>query len=81
MGVDLSRFFKKSEFYFYKDRIKEKIDELIAVIDKQELRLQDEVRLKGEEYSKGCHIIEGRLAEYMNPIQEDVAIMLKTRAR
>ena len=29
LGIDLTRFFKKTEFYFYKEKIKEKIDELI----------------------------------------------------
>ena len=33
LGIDLARFVKKDEFQFYKDKIGERIDKLIAMID------------------------------------------------
>lgn len=51
------------------------------MIDKQKKRLEDQVTAKGEEYSKGIHIIEGKLADHMKPVLEDMALLLKTRYR
>ena len=81
LGIDLSRYFKRTEFMFYKEQIKERIKELVTIIEDQEKRLRIEVSLKGEEYSKGVTIIESRLEDHMKPVREDIAILLKTRAR
>ena len=59
------RFMKKAEFEFYKDKMATKMDKLEAMIDIQETRLDREISLKGEEYSKGCAIIEKRLDQHM----------------
>ena len=39
LGIDLSRFMKNTAFTFYKQQIKERIDELVKVIEDQEMRL------------------------------------------
>ena len=43
--------------------------------------MQSQVKDKGEEYSKGVTIIEGRLNDHMEPIRVDVAILMKIRNR
>ena len=68
LGVDLLRFLKKTEFDFYLEKLKEKIDSLEEMVESQERRLKKEISLKAEEYSKGCDIIEKSLAQYMAPI-------------
>ena len=75
------RFLKKAEFEFYKDKIANKLDKLEEMIDIQEVRLDREITMKGQEYSKGCAIIEKRLDEHMAPVREDMRILVKTRAR
>ena len=57
------------------------MDSLIKVIDDQEERLRTQVREKGEEYSKGITIIEGRLNDHMDPVRADMALLMKTRHR
>lgn len=75
------RFLKKTEFEFYTNKMKEKIDDLEALIDMQESRLEREISMKGEEYSLGCEIIEKRLVDHMKPVKNDMVILMKTRAR
>ena len=43
LGIDLSKWMKKNEFMHYKAKIKEKIDELVKVIEDQEQRLLTQV--------------------------------------
>ena len=43
LGIDLSKWMKKNEFMHYKAKIKEKIDELVKVIEGQEQRLLTQV--------------------------------------
>ena len=81
LGIDLTRWIKRQEFQFYKDKIEGRIQDLMDAIEEQETRLNDQVRAKGEEYSKGVAIIEAKLDEHMQPVREDMQILLKTRAR
>ena len=50
-------------------------------IDKLEDKIEAQVKAKGEEYSKGIHIIETRINEEMTPVREDMETLLKTRTR
>ena len=61
--------------------MKDRIDGLNEHIDKLEDQLADQVKAKGEEYSKGIHIIERRIDEEMTPVREDMETLLKTRTR
>ena len=81
IGIDLTRFTKKTEFNYYVDKIKDRIDGLVEHIDKLEAQLAAQVKSKGEEYSKGITIIEGRINEQMDPVREDMQTLLKTRTR
>ena len=51
LGVDLMRFLKKTEFEHYRDKLKEKMEDLEGMIDIVEMRLEKEISLKGEQYS------------------------------
>ena len=45
------RFLKKSEFDFYHDKLKEKIDKVDEKIKKLDEKLEKEIKAKGEQYS------------------------------
>ena len=73
------RFLKKSEFDFYHDKLKEKLDKVDEKIKILDERLVMEVKAKSEQYSQGCQIIEKRIDEHMEPLRQDMKTLLKTR--
>ena len=73
------RFLKKSEFDFYHDKLKEKLDKVDEKLKKLDERLVVEIKAKGEQYSKGINIIEKRIDEEMEPLRQDMKTLLKTR--
>ena len=72
---------KKEAFEFYKDKIEDRIQDLMETIDIMDGKLQKEILEKESEYDKGVSIIERRLDEHMVPVREEVDILMKTRAR
>ena len=81
MGIDLQKYMKKEAFEFYKDKIEDRIQDLMETIDIMDGKLQKEILEKESEYHKGVAIIERRLDEHMVPVREEVDILMKTRAR
>ena len=81
LGVDLMRFLKKSEFDFYHEKMREKIDMLESIIETQQMQIDKEIGVEKEQYSEGCSIIEKRIAEQMIPIKHDISKLIKSRAR
>ena len=79
LGVDLTKYMKKEAFEFYKDKIEDRIQDLVESIDILDGKLQHEIKEKASEYAKGVEIIEARLEEHMVPVRADVEILLKTR--
>ena len=51
------------------------------MVEMMETRLDREITMKGEQYSKGCEVIEERLTEHMIPVRANIDIILKARAR
>ena len=58
-----------------------KVENLEAMVEMMETRLDREITMKGEQYSKGCEVIEERLTEHMIPVRANIDIILKARAR
>ena len=52
---------KKEAFEFYKDKIEDRIQDLMETIDIMDGKLQKEILEKESEYDKGVSIIERRL--------------------
>ena len=72
---------KKEAFEFYKDKIEDRVQDLLEQIDIMEGKLQRDHLQRDSEYAKGVDIIEARLEEHMVPVRADVEILLKTRHR
>ena len=72
---------KKEAFEFYKDKIEDRIQDLMETIDILEGKLENEIMAKASEYAKGVEIIEARLEQHMIPVRADVEIILKTIQR
>ena len=81
LGIDLQKYMKKEAFEFYKDKIEDRIQDMMETIDIMDGKLHREILEKESEYHKGVSIIERRLEEHMVPVREEVDILMKTRAR
>ena len=81
LGIDLQKYMKKEAFEFYKDKIEDRIQDMMETIDIMDGKLHREILEKESEYHKGVAIIERRLDEHMAPVREEVDILMKTRAR
>lgn len=81
LGIDLSRFVKHDVLETYKKEVTVKVKEVLQKITFEHNRIDDEIRAKGYEYTKGVEVIEDRLALVMKPVQEDMQELMRTRQR
>ena len=81
LGIDLTRFVKNDVLADYKKEVNNTVKEVIEKITVQRNRIDDEIKAKGYEYTKGVEIIEKKLATHMKPVQDDMQELMRTRQR
>jgi len=81
IGLDLSKFLKKEEFEFHLIKVIQRCEDLQEQIDRQERKLEVEIKEKGYEYTKGLVHLESEVAKAMRPIAEDMKLLLKDKNR
>lgn len=81
LGIDLTKYMKREEWEFNKDKLQQRFEDLEDFIEEQKERVDQEIRAKGYEFAKGVDVIDKKLIEHMKPIHEDMHILMKSRNR
>ena len=81
LGIDLTKYMKREEWEFNKEKLMRRFEDLEDLIEEQKQRLEEEIKAKGYEFAKGVEVIDQKLIEHMKPIHEDMNILMKTRNR
>ena len=81
LGIDLTKYMKREEWEFNKDKLQRRFEDLEDLIEEQKERMDEEIKAKEYEFAKGVEVIDKKLIEHMKPIHEDMNILMKTRNR